>query len=995
MNIVYYLVENHNFSNFEKFLYEIFFAMLIFFNIFAKIILNFVNMNVKQKVVGVAALFFLGISVDAQRVKKDTVTKTQTIDEVVVLGYGKKTTSAKSTAASTTISSEVLENRPNATFLNSIQGASPGVSINSTSGSPGSGKITAMVRGLSSLKGSVDPLYVIDGLATSGNEFRNLNPNDIESISILRDAQATSIYGNRAAAGVVVITTKMAKFNSKLKVSYDGITSFSENMPHNYNLSNSKQLLSIQNRFGGGQGAGMTQAQIDAYDINTNWGKEFFRMGMTQQHNVGVQFGGENIAVFNSIGYMNNEGIIKGTDFTRFTFRNNITGKSSNGRLNYSSQFGLGYSKRNQLDQEENSKISSNSIQNVLFGGVMSVPTLDKYNFANGRDMYGVIGGSIAGKGPWILYDNMIGGIRNQFTQLSITGNVNISYKLTDDLTIANRSGIEFKENDRLFARDPNGYLSTLVAANAKQEYGGYEIQSNGKDFVFNSVTSLTYNKTFGDHNFTVAGYFDYLKGHYRFKSFTQNGLNPLNWSFGAGTGYVPFNNATPNFYLPSVSAQSVDAGTLAYFGTLDYDYAGKYGFGAILRRDGSYRFAPQNRWENFWSVSGRWNIDREAFMDGSSFRMLKLRGSYGTQGNQNVETPSNNFNALFLSPNIFKDLDRTGTGYQNLPSIYLGTIGNVNLSWEKVTQTNVGLDYNYKNIIEGSIDLYRKITDRLYGSINTSAVIGQYTLPTANNGKMENKGIEAIIRFNIIRNSNTKLSVFANGAYNKNTILALENQDLTGNYVNAIGGPARQWQLYDYLGVNATTGEQQYRATNGSVTEAPTANDRVLTGKSYLPKVTGGFGFDVDHKGFFISSLFSFQAGGWAYDNFYSWLMNPNYAGNGSNVSAYLLNHWSPTNTNTNVPSLKANNMGTEGSSTRFLYKTDFLRLKNVSFGYSFTKQQLANLPIKGMKIFVQGENLLTWTNWKGFDPEPLFQYSLSVYPNPRVYSFGVNVEF
>lgn len=950
-------------------------------------------MNFKLSVLTAGVLFFVGQGVMAQETKKGSE-KTKNIDEVVILGYSKTATKAKSTAASTTVSAEILENRPNVSFLNSVQGAAPGIQINATSGSPGSGKITALVRGLGTINASSEPLYVIDGLATSGNQFRNLNTNDIESISILRDAQATSIYGNRGANGVIIITTKGGKFNSGLKVSYDALTSFSTLPTGKYNLASSQDLLHIQKAYGAGQGAGMTEEQIQNYGVNTDWKKEIFRTGFSQQHNLGLRFGGENIAVYSSLGYLENEGAIKSTDFKRFTFRNNINGRSKDKRFTYNSQLAVGYSKRHQLDQEENSGINANVVQNALLAPVLSPSTLRPYYFQNGQDMYNQIKGNTTGRSAWILQDNMNGGVQNVYEETSILANIAGTYKLTDEISVGNKSGVDYKQHDRAFARSPLGYLSVNVAASQGAQYGGTEILSTIKDFTFSSVTNVTYDKKIADHSLTVSAYLDYIKGQYQFNSQTQNGLNPLNWVLGAGTGYVPFNPATPNLYRPTVSAQRINAGTLAYFATIDYDYAGKYGIGAVLRRDGSYRFSSENRWANFWSVAGRWNLDRENFLQGSSVRMLKLRLSYGTQGNQNLFAPVNNMNPLFVKPNLIRDNISTATGYLGSTGYAVATLTNPNIQWEKQSQLNAGVDFSiFNGILDGNVDVYRKLTTNLFNDIAISAQTGQYTI-NGNNGELENKGIEAMLKYNIIRKADTKLSFFVNGSYNKNKILKLDTEDLSGDIVNAVNGPVGQWHLVRYAGVNPETGEQQFYDQNGNITEEPSANDRVLTGKSYLPKFTGGFGFDFDYKGFYANVLFSYQMGGWQYDNLYSWLMDPSTAVS-FNASADLMNSWTPTNTQTDIPSLTAQNMGTEGSSDRFLFKTDYLRLRNVALGYSFTKEQLVNLPVKALKIFVAGENLYTLTGWKGYDPEPQMQYSLGVYPNAKTYSVGLNVEF
>lgn len=955
-------------------------------------------MNVKLRVLSAGAVFFMGAMAIAQQKPKDT-TSTK-IEEVVVLGYSKTATKAKSTAASTTISAETLENRPNSSFLNSIQGTAPGLSVNSNSGSPGSGKIDILIRGLGSLNASKDPLYVIDGLSTSATQFRNLNPNDIESLSILRDAQATSIYGNRGANGVVVITTKTGKYNSGLRLSYDALTSFSAYPKTDYNMANAREFLQITKNYGSGKGASMTQDQINNYATDTNWTKEFMRTGFSQQHNLNIQAGGENVSLYSSLGYLNTEGIIKGTDFQRFTFRNNIVGKSENKKFEYAAMLSAAYSKRHQLDQEENSGVNNNSVQNVLFGSLLSDPTMGAYPFLNGRDMYNTVGSASGAYRPWVLYDNLIGGIQNKYEETTINGNFKTSYKFTDYLTVGNRTGIDYRTTDRSFARSPLGYLASVVSLPSGAAYAGVETLTNIKDFNINSVTNITFNKQFGDHDLSVGLYLDYMKSHYYFKSFTQNGLDPLLWELGAGTGYIPFSSDAPSFYAPSVSANKIVGGTLAYFATADYDYAGKYGLSGVVRRDASYRFSNDYKWETFWSIGGRWNIDKEDFMNNSKFRMLKLRASYGTQGNQNLGVATNNSNPMFLFPNYYIDIVSATSpgvgGYQNTYG-YLYRLGNPNLQWEKQSMANIGLDFNYNGIIEGTLDVYRKLTSNLFNGTTVSAGLGSSTFFTVNgnNGEMENKGIEGSLRGHIFKKQDLKLSLFANAGYNKNTIKALPNESLVGDNVNAIGGPAYQWNLYRYVGVNPETGEQQFLDINGNITEAPTANDRVLTGKSIYPKVTGGFGFDLDYKGFFANALFSFQAGGWQYDNLYSWLMNPQYAANGLNVSKDLLNAWTPDNKGSDVPNLKAENALSSGSSDRFLYKTDFIRLKNISIGYSFTRNQLQNLPLKSLKLFVQAENLYTWSEWKGYDPEPVTQYSLGVYPNPKTVSVGVNVEF
>ena len=953
-------------------------------------------MNVKLKVLTAGVLFFTGQALVAQEVKKDTTSgKEKTIDTVVILGYSKTASKSKSSAASTTVSASTLENRATTSFLTSVQGAAPGVSINSGSGSPGSGRIDVTVRGVGSINASTDPLYVIDGLISSGNEFRNLNPNDIETLSVLRDAQATSIYGNYGANGVVVITTKSGKFNSGLRVSYDLTTSISTMPTHKYGLASSRETLAIQKGAGVGIGATMTQSQIDNYSIDTDWSKEFFRTAFSQQHNIGLRTGGESLSTYTSLGYLESEGVVKSTDFKRFTLRSNINGRSKDRRLTYSAQIGLGYSKRNQLDEETNSDVGNNAVQNPLLG-LFSLSTLRPYYFENGRHMFELFPSfSAEGRSAWVLYDILKGSVKNLRTQTSITANTNVTYKLFDGLSVTNRTGVTYKNNSTDFARDPNGYLAVYVAKNiTKTKYGGSEAITNVSDTSINSVTSLNYDKKFGRHTIGAGAYIDYLRGFYSSTSQTQNGLDPLTWALGAGTGYVPFDPKTPDNYRPSINAAKVKAGTLAFIGTVDYDFASRYGISATIRRDASYRFSSENRWETFWSVGGRWNINKESFMEGSIFDELKLRASYGTNGNQNLSSSAINTNALFLDSNLIRDIYASNTGYLNLPG-YATSLKNSDIRWERVSQANIGLDFGILRKLQGTVDVYEKRTEDMFLGVPISAANGQYTIK-GNNGTLRNRGIEGSLRYTPFndRERNFKLSVFANIAYNQSKVIALPEENLSGDIVHAVGGPLSQWQLYPYIGVNPANGNFLFRDKNGNATEAPTASDRVLTGKTVYAPYTGGFGLDVDYKGFYLTSLFSFQAGGWSYDNMNLWLNNPSYF-HRYNPTREMLNAWRPDNTNTDVGSLTAKNFGLLSSSDKYLRKTDYIKLKNITIGYNVNKELLRDLPVKSLKVYLMAENLVTWTGWKGFDPEPIRSASLGIYPNTRTYSLGLNLEF
>lgn len=974
-------------------------------------------MNVKLRVLTAGVLFFTGQAVFAQKKASDTLkpkdAKETKIDEVVVLGYSKVSTKAKDVTASTTVTAEKFENRPTTSFLNSLQGEAPGLTINSTSGQPGSGKIDVIIRGVGSLSAGSEPLYVIDGIISNATQYRNLNDSDIESASILKDAAATSIYGNRAANGVIVINTKRGKYNSPMRFSYNGFTGVSFLPKTDYNMSNTQQALTLEKRAGAGLGATLTDAQINSYPVNTDWRKVFFNAGFTQKHDVAMTVGGQNVNLYSSLGYFDQTGIVSNvSDFKRFTFRNNLNGKSENGKFTYGAQVALSFSKRHQLDEETNANISNNSIQNPLHGANAGLPYLPSGIYQNGQQIYDAIGTNFdGGKNIYSLEDVLRkGSMPNERTETGIIANINLGYKLTDYLTLNHKSGVDYKYQETNFARAPWNYLAIATAmsgANATvnpKPFGGIEDFSKTREFNYNAITSLNFNKTFGDkHTINGGVYLDYLKIIYNGTSQRRTGLNPINWVFGAGTGYVdPVYYANPSggapivYYVPSASASKIKAGALAYFATADYDYDSKYGVSALIRRDGSYRFVSDNKWATFWSVAGRWNIDKENFMQGSIFDMLKLRVSYGEQGNQNIIAVAAGSNPMLVGTNLVRDTYVAGTGYNNIAgALGVGVFANPDVKWERLAQTNIGLDFRLLNRkLEGNIDVYDKTTKDLYNDINLSAVTGTTSIK-GNNGKLQNRGIEVLLRYNIIQTESTKLSIYGNTAYNKNKILSLVKDDNAGTTRNVVGGPIDQWFLAPYLGVNPANGQALYEDINGNPTETiNNTTDARATGKNMFPVWSGGFGFNFEYKGVFVDAHFTYQADVWKYDNAMAWLYDPSSIGSW-NQSADMLNAWSPTNLNGDIPSLTATNLQLADYSDRFLKDASFVRLKNLSVGYSLPKSVLQNTFVKGLKVFVQAENILTWTKWRGYDPEPNFAYSLSVYPNMKTVSLGANIEF
>jgi len=972
------------------------------------LIISFTGYNNSTITVGAANSY--NVSLKEQSIK---------LEEVVILGYDKTATKPRSVAASTTVSAESIKNRPNVTVLQSLAGNVAGLNVISSSGSPGSAKFDLIVRGLGSVNSTTEPLYVVDGVPTNSIVFRNINPEDIESATILRDASATSIYGSRSANGVVIIKTKGGKYESNLKISYTSTYGISELTKDKYNLMNSSQLLRIQRDNNISAGAGnnallnnflgrdpsnntpLTDAEI-ARAPNTDWRDVFFTTSQTQTHNLSLTAGGKNLNNFTSISYTEQDGIVKTTNFKRFTYRTNLTGKSNNDKFNYGTSLTLALSKRRQLGQETNANINNNVVQNPLLGSLTGVPYFaSDFYPGSGQGLFDLIGTDFDGGNTTLVLQDLLqdGNQPNQYNELKVLANANASYKLGKYFTIGTRFGVDYNVSDRVFARAPWSYLAIAVReTSGPLPFGGFETRTTDRDFGFNIVNSLKFSKVFAEKHTIDAGiYMEYIKGYQTINTNTQNGLDLLTYAFGAGTGWT---NVGANFpaLRPTNSALKNQGGIYSNFASLTYDYNDKYGIDAVIRRDASYRFIDDNQWGTFWSVGGRWNIDKENFMKNSLFNMLKLRVSYGIQGNQNIEFAGNGVNPLYTADNRVRDLINTGVGYGNAGAYVVSQLGNNTLQWEEQTMANIGLDFGlWKDRVTGNVDVYKRVTDKLFLDKRLSASAGGGDSLPGNNGSLENSGIELALKWKIVRNDNFNLEVFANGSYNKNEYTDVETfENPGGNVIEENGGQINEYWVVPYAGVNPANGNLLFVAADGSLTEAPDDVDRRKTGKSYIPIYQGGFGLNMDYKGFFLDSQFAFAFEQYRFDYAQLWLNSFNTFAADNNLSTDILDAWTPTNTNTNVPALNAANfdLGSDFSD-QWLKDASYIRLKNLSFGYNFSKKMLEKSVLSSLKLFVQAENLYTWTKWRGVDPDFGSTSSVGSFPTPKTVSFGLNVEF
>ena len=920
------------------------------------------------------------------------------LDEVVVQGY-REVSRKTAVTAQARVSSKTIENRPNASVINTLQGQLAGVNITSSTGQPGA-KSTVVIRGLGTFNGNSDPLYVIDGFPSNSDNFRSINPNDIASVDVLKDAAAISEYGSRGSNGVIVIKTRKAKFGeSKTTFRYSTQYGVSDLQKTKYSYATSKQLLRIERDYGSGFGAvnpatgdPFTDAEIAAFNIQTNWVDYFFRQGTSTTNNFSIENNSKTLNSFTSVSYFNQEGVLLTTGLKRFTVRNNITGMSPDEKLKYSVNTSFGHSKNNEATNLGGGAIN----RNYVLGAYISAPYISPDQYTGSQDVYDLYqsDGTLLYT-PLFLIDKL-----NTYTNLTeetrIDVTTEVSYDLTKSFTARVRTGAELLSTRFNQAEYPISFNALLFAP--ADGISGFEDINQRREFLFNNLWQLEYNKTIGKHTFNLTGSAEYNHSRLNVNNFRQRGLDPLTFVPNTGAGYVG-DTAANDFHVPRITASQLRVDLISYFASFDYDYNKKYGVVASYRRDGASRF-DKSKYGNFWSLGGRWNIDEESFMKSvDAVKVLKLRGSIGTVGNQRITDGS-----IYagVNPPAFTDI------YSNANNVYNGgqgydiSFGYPDLRWETTRQYNIGLDFEFlkDSRIRGSFDYYDRKTIDLFITNPLSPSTGTTGISINSDASVTNKGYELSLAFDLIKNSNLSLTIRGNGSFNKNTVDGIKSNNgviLEGtqpSYITQNGGSIQEAYVYHYLGVNPVDGELLFEDINGNPTENPTADDRRATGKTNVPRYQGGFGFDLDYKGFFLSTTFTWAAEVWRFDADLENLYDPDNIGT-FNVTGDLANAWTPTNTSATIPSWTAANRGSDDDSDRFLRDASYIRLRNIQLGYKFPKKFIDKTFFTDVAITLQGENLVNFTKWQGFDPESDRNLDVYQYPTPKQVTLGLDLKF
>ncbi len=933
-----------------------------------------------------------GESVYAVSLKK----KVDPLEEVVVTGYQARKKRDEAGAISS-IKAAQIENLPNASLDKALQGKAAGVLVQATNGLPG-GAINVRIRGQGSYLAGNDPLYIVDGVQintrsdgnfTQNNPLAFLNPDDIETIDILKDAASAAIYGSNASNGVVIITTKKGKagktkFNAnvymgsvqlmkKLEMSnsqeYFRMRSEAYGNSNNLPWDNVAVLQTVLNELRVPNAATLTQAQalaagaaLPTYD----WQDAAFRTGSIQNYELSASGGNEKTTFRVAGNYSFQEANVTKADFKRAGIRFDIQNKATD-RLTIGSSVNLSTFMQNNPFATSGSFLGS-----PAFSASGIIPVNPIYN-PDGT-YYGVQGQTPA---------NLIGTLNQNIIQVNdynsgyqrtnqIIGNITLDYKINNWLTFKTLVGMDYRLTQGKNVRDAR----TADGFNLK---GNVNVQSNWNTNI-NTYQTLNFNKTFGTkHRLDGLVGFEYRRENN--ESITANGQNFPTYQF------TSLNNAaTP------VSVGEFFSGFRrnGFFGKVNYGFDRKYLVAFTLRRDGSSRFGADNQYGTFWGVSGAWNIDQENFLKNSNvINSLKLRASYGSTGNDQI----GNFDGLGLYGG--------GGIYNNGSGIAFTQLANPKLKWETNVTTNLGLDFGlFNNRVTGSIEVYNKETRDLLISQPVQISTGFGSI-TSNVGRLSNRGIELTLGGDIIKakkqggfNWNTTFTF----AYNRNEVKELYDglKILPSDNSVQVGQPLGVLFTQQFAGVNPATGRPMWYDSTGNLTYQVLAKDRKIIGPQNTPLYQGGLRNSLTFKNFTFDFFFQYEYGRYSSDGQANFLIE-NIARINVLKEAYD-QRWTTPGQMTFFPRYLLTSAESKGSGaqtgTRTFFKADYVRLKNVAVYYDLSPSLVKKAGLSSFRFYVQGTNLWTASDWFSYDIE-FVGTATGIVPQTKNYTVGVQVGF
>lgn len=973
-------------------------------------VLVFAFMGKKEKTATVGAGSVVNVALEDDDIQ---------LDDVVVVAYGTQKREAI-VGSVAVVSAADLDKRQSTSVLSAIQGSVPGVNIITPGGVPGTNP-EIYIRGINSLKGSRTPLIILDNAPYEGN-LNGISQDQIASISVLKDGAATSLYGSRASSGVIIITTKKGKLGGAPQVTLNTKYGTSSNAVKLFNTVGAEDYMkyyweATRNNFvdlgldaaSAGQVASdnlISTLGYNPYNVatpidatgnvasgagllwDTDWRKPLLRdTAIRTEHGLTISGGSENTTYFASVNYLKEEGQVRTTDFERITSRIKVDSKVNNW-LNLG--FTGGYSTSNSNVPTQSGGTFGSSIawiyampniyplysRNEVGGLNLDDSGNPMYDYGNNPFTQSVNGTRplMGGEnGVGILYNNKVQTKRDDFN-----GTAYGELSFTDHLKFRSTFSYQFYLLDN-YTYDNNRFGSAAIG-----ETPGRVTEDRDITKTMNAIQSLNYTNSFGKHNVNADLIYEAYQANY--DTFGANGVG-----FADGISIIGGSTAPE-----SVRGNRADTRLIGLLGRVAYNYDSKYFIEVSGRQDQSTRFAKKVRKGEFYAVGASWVISNENFMSSLDFvSNLKLKASYGEVGNDNI--PGNYFPYLGLFD--------AGWNQEGDNGVLLASDTDPNLTWETTAKKNIGLEFGFfNNRLTGAVEYYNNKSVDLFADkvIPPSTGAGGFIL--TNIGSLKNYGWEFTLNGNIVKNDNFSWSSGFNFSMDKNEIVSLNTpRQINGDKLWVPGNSIFDFYIQESAGVDPADGSQMWYS-DVLDTEGNPTGDRVTTknyedatrydtGKSALPDIIGGFNSTFQYKKWDLNFLFNFSYGGYVYDSTYQSLMS-GFSGPGQS-SVDVANRWQQPGDITNVPRLLNGSTDGNASSDRFLFKNDYLRLKSLNFGYTFDAEALNN-KLSNLRVYFQGDNLLTFASHDGIDPEQ----TVSGNTNSRSYqlktfSFGIKATF
>ena len=876
----------------------------------------------------------------------------QLLEETVVVAYGVKK-KGTITGSVSSVKSDKIESTPTAAFDQALQGQVPGLSVIATSGEP-SVSAKLLIRGTNSINSGTDPLYILDGAEISSADFNTINPSDIENISVLKDASSTSIYGARAANGVVVITTKRGRMAEKPVINFRTQLGFSNMAYGQWNLMNTEERIRYEKEIG--MDSGKDYAALS--QININWMEEVFnKAAFLQNYELSVSGASDKTNYYISVSFYDQEGVAVGSDFSRFSIRANVEQRAAEW-LTVGTNTMLNYQGIMQASDNEPSVVTPISASQFM------LPYWNPYRADGSLASSG--DGSWKGDGvnplEW-LENNPL-----RFKKYKVFSSIFAEARPVKGLAIKSQFTVDYTHTTGFGQSYPEF---------APNQGSGSAMRSSVDGLSLAVTNTINYN-----FDIDSIHSFNFLIGQegrsYRYEDFSivaQGQDNNKLTNITTGSRVTSWADTTDNDY-----------GFLSFFARAEYNYANKYYLELSGRADASSRFGASGRWAGFGSVGFMWNMRNEDFMAANrswlTFAQISL--STGTSGNSAIP----NYEHLALVG---------GNGdYMGTPGLAPMSQGNENLGWEKTWTTNLGLHFGFWNRLNADLELYHKYTSGLLMSVPKSFSDNGFGARWDNIGAMINTGAELSLTGTVIKTRQFKWDLSANVSYTYNEIAELYNgvqeyELATTNLKLVVGHDFGEFYMNRFAGVNPANGDALWYTKDGNLTTEIRDEDKVMTGKSNNAPWMGGFGTSLAWKGFSLSAQFSWVADRWMINND-RFFQESNGRFQSYNQSKKLLDRWKQPGDMTDTP---RHGVYMEFDD-RLLEDASFLRLKNLMFGYSFPQQMMAKTRfISSLRLYFQAQNLFTFTNFTGLDPESASNIYIAQYPMSRQFTFGLDITF